>query len=67
MIIGAFGKYVSIMPISFVLGVTAIKDAFEVREVFIVNCMLILAFVLSLHVRTTFRFRIIGATNLTGK
>lgn len=29
MIIGAFGKYVSIMPISFVLGVTAIKDAFE--------------------------------------
>lgn len=30
MIIGAFGKYVSLMPISFVLGVTAIKDAFEV-------------------------------------
>uniref|UniRef100_A0A7I4YCM6 Phospholipid-transporting ATPase n=1 Tax=Haemonchus contortus TaxID=6289 RepID=A0A7I4YCM6_HAECO len=29
MIIGAFGKYISLMPISFVLGVTAIKDAFE--------------------------------------
>ncbi|CAD6185637.1 unnamed protein product [Caenorhabditis auriculariae] len=29
MIIGAFGKYISMMPISFVLGITAIKDAFE--------------------------------------
>ncbi|KAL6726764.1 hypothetical protein Aduo_008700 [Ancylostoma duodenale] len=29
MIIGAFGKYISLLPISFVLGVTAIKDAFE--------------------------------------
>lgn len=29
MIIGAFGKYISVMPIAFVLGITAIKDAFE--------------------------------------
>uniref|UniRef100_A0A0R3PR85 PhoLip_ATPase_N domain-containing protein n=1 Tax=Angiostrongylus costaricensis TaxID=334426 RepID=A0A0R3PR85_ANGCS len=29
MIIGAFGKYISLLPISFVLGLTAIKDAFE--------------------------------------
>ncbi|CAB3402424.1 unnamed protein product [Caenorhabditis bovis] len=29
MIIGAFGKYISWMPISFVLGITALKDAFE--------------------------------------
>ncbi|KIH57884.1 hypothetical protein ANCDUO_11921 [Ancylostoma duodenale] len=32
MIIGAFGKYISLLPISFVLGVTAIKDAFEVSK-----------------------------------
>uniref|UniRef100_A0A1I7WC53 P-type phospholipid transporter n=1 Tax=Heterorhabditis bacteriophora TaxID=37862 RepID=A0A1I7WC53_HETBA len=41
MVIGAFGKYISLLPISFVLGITAIKDAFEVNTIWVfreMNC-----------------------------
>ena len=33
--INAFGKEISMLPVIFVLGVTAIKDAFEDRRRFI--------------------------------
>ena len=33
-VVGTFGRYVSMVPIAFVLSVTAVKDIFEVREFF---------------------------------